>query len=325
MTGDALPHTLGLDIGGTKTAVSRLTADGRVEEVARFPTTTREATLDRAFRELRSLSAGPGTVVGVSCGGPLDAKRGLILSPPNLEGWADVAICAAIADRFHCRCFLMNDANAGALAEWWYGGGVGCHHLVFLTSGTGMGAGFILNGRLYEGASGDAGEVGHLRLDAEGPVGFGKAGSFEGFCSGGGIARHARMRLAAPGAPARWTQAPESVTTQRLAEAADQGDEFALALMRESGARLGQALALLIDVLNPERIVIGGFFPPSRHLLEPEMRRVLQQEALPGALAACQIVPASLGATIGSHAAIACALYSVGLDPRRIGGGGRNS
>jgi glucokinase len=206
----------------------------------------------------------------------------------------------------------MNDANACALAEWQFGAGRGCRHLVFLTSGTGMGAGIILNGRLYEGASGDAGEVGHLRLAHDGPVGFGKAGSFEGFCSGGGIARLAALRLGSVGTerPA-WISSEGKTTTREIAEAAKAGDSFAREILHEAGTRLGEALAVIIDTLNPERIILGGFYPHCRELFAPSMTEALTREALPHSLAACRILPAELGETIGSHGAIAVALHAI--------------
>jgi glucokinase len=295
---------IGIDIGGTKCAVSVL-RHGAVEEVDRFPTQDFAASFARFRKTVAGLAPGPDAVFGISCGGPLDAKRGLILNPPNLPGWEGTRICQQFVEVFGGRAFLMNDANASALAEWHFGAGRGCLHLVFLTAGTGMGAGLILNGRLYEGATGDAGEVGHLRLRPEGPIGFGKRGSFEGFCSGGGIARlAAEMGWSGPGP-----------TLKDIAAAAAAGDALALRVLDTAGERLGEALALLIDTLNPERIVLGGYFPRCGAFLEPAMNRVLQAEALGSALAACRILPAELGETIGSHAAVAVALHALDAWP----------
>lgn len=302
---------VGFDIGGTKCAVSRV-RDGIVEEIIRLPTgdfATTFAVLTEAAG--RVVAANP--VFGISCGGPLDATRGVILSPPNLApSWHGVDICRRLTEKFGGRAFLMNDANACALAEWRFGAGRGCRHMVFLTSGTGMGAGVILNGRLYEGASGDAGEVGHLRLATDGPVGFGKPGSFEGFCSGGGIARLAESIVRKQTkSPTAWYAADGGTTTQQIADAAKGGDPLALEVMREAGQRLGEALALIIDMLNPERIVIGGFYPHCRELLDPAMQESLAREALPQSLAACRILPAELGETIGSYGAMMIPLYAL--------------
>ena len=173
--------------------------------------------------------------------------------------------------------------------------------MVFLTHGTGMGGGLILDGRLYEGASGDAGEIGHVRMADNGPVGYGKAGSFEGFCSGGGIAKLAKGRI--PG-----LQEP---TAQQVAEAAEKGVQEAIAIMEESGMWLGRGLAVLIDILNPEMIVLGSIYMRSGHLLEKAMRRELERESLPSALRACRIVPAQLGEQTGIIAAIAVATYNI--------------
>src|SRR5690606_15592063 len=132
--------------------------------------------------------------IGISCGGPLDSRRGVILSPPNLPGWDRIPVVEVFQQAFKVPVALQNDANAGALAEWLWGAGRGSHNMIFLTFGTGMGAGLILNGQLYSGTNDLAGEVGHIRLAPDGPVGYGKAGSFEGFCSGGGIKQLATDR-----------------------------------------------------------------------------------------------------------------------------------
>ena len=295
---------IGIDIGGTKCAVS-VPRGGKVKEVDRFPTSDFKTTFARFRKTIEGLKPGKDVVFGISCGGPLDARRGIIRCPPNLPGWVDIKICAAFTKAFGGRAYLMNDANASALAEWHFGAGKGCQHMIFLTAGTGMGAGLILNGRLYEGATGDAGEVGHLRLRPDGPLGFGKRGSFEGFCSGGGIARLA--------AELGWKQ--PGVTLKDLAEAATKGDALALKVLDVAGERLGEALALLIDTLNPERIVLGGYFPRCSELLRAAMNRALAAEALPSALAGCRILPARLGETIGSHAAIAVALHALDTLP----------
>jgi glucokinase len=249
----------------------------------------------------------------VSCGGPLAPKDGVILAPPNLPpSWHGVAITRRLTERFGGEAFLMNDANACALAEWQFGAGRGTRHMIFLTSGTGLGGGLILNGELYEGATGDAGEIGHVRLRADGPVGYGKAGSAEGFYSGGGIARLAESLITQGKAPPpQWYAPGTPLTTKVIADAAKAGDVLALDIMRRAGESLGEAQAILIDLFNPERVVIGGFFPRCRELLEPGMHAALEREALPLPRAACAIVPAALGDTIGSHGAIAVALRAL--------------
>lgn len=306
-------NIIGVDIGGTKCALSVPDGADRVKEVARFDTTDVTGTRARIFAEIARLAPAGDTVFGVSCGGPLDAKRGLILSPPNLPGWDRIAICEELTTRFGGRAWLMNDANACALAEWQFGAGRGCQSMMFLTMGTGMGAGLILDGRLYEGVTGNAGEVGHLRLAPDGPVGFGKHGSFEGFCSGGGIAQIARRRVPAFAGSSLLKAGPaDKLTARAVGEAAAAGDALALAIWREVGERLGEALALFIDLLNPERVVIGSIYQRCERFIAPAMNAVIAREALPDSARDCRVVPAVLGDELGSYAAVAIARYHGG-------------
>ncbi len=299
---------IGIDIGGTKCAVVLGDEEGHVLDRFAMPTGACAPTLEALFAAVakhRDYAA-----IGVSCGSPLDAERGIIQSPPNLPGWDDVHIVDMLTERFGVPAFLRNDADAGALAEWKFGAGRGTKHMIFLTCGTGMGAGLILGGRLYAGASGAGGEVGHMRLAEIGPVGYGKAGSFEGFCSGGGIAQTgemvARMR-AQVGRPVPWDDGTP-ITAKRLAEAAYAGDEAAREVWDRTAEMLGRGVAILIDVLNPQRIVIGSIFARSGDLLRPGMERVIARECLPHAAAACEIVPAALGERIGDMAALSIAV-----------------
>lgn len=197
---------LGFDIGGTKCAITLgsnnfedridivdkevLQTDKPVYEMIELLFKTAEELLAR-----QSLLSKDITGIGISCGGPLSSKLGLILSPPNLPGWDNVPTTEMTQKRFNKPVLLQNDANACAIAEWKYGAGRGFNNIIFLTFGTGMGAGLILDGKLYSGTNDLAGEVNHLRLAEIGPVGLGKAGSFEGFCSGGGIAQLAQMKV----------------------------------------------------------------------------------------------------------------------------------
>ncbi len=304
---------IGLDIGGTKCAAVRADDEGRIESSESFPTTTREETLERLFDLVAEARPAPDTLFGVSCGGPLDSARGVILSPPNLPGWDEVPITRLLEERFGGRAWLMNDANAGALAEWMYGAARGARNVVFLTHGTGMGAGIILDGRLYEGTNDMAGEVGHVRMAAQGPVGYGKAGSFEGFTSGAGIAQLAQAKAHELGGKASFVRsAVEAVTAKDVGDAAATGDETAIAILAESAGWLGRGLAILVDILNPEVIVLGSIYGRCRRWMEGPMAQALQAEALGRSLAACRVVPAALGDAIGNYAAIAAARYRSG-------------
>jgi len=328
----------GIDIGGTKCAVSlnECTAEG-VKTLGRvqFPTplgpTAALAQLIDALGQLMTNEGVKPSAIGVSAGGPLSVQRGVLLGPPNLPGWDEVDVVTPFRERFGVPTALENDANAGALAEWYWGAGQGLRNMVFLTFGTGMGAGLILNGALYRGTTDLAGEVGHVRLAASGPLGFGKYGSFEGFCSGGGIARWARERweegkLAGDDADVTSSRlatlaSSGELTAEHVGQAALDGNALAISLLHESGRRLGQALALIVDMLNPELIVIGSIYSRLSRLLEPSMREVLKAEALPAALAACRIEPAGLGERVGDLASVAVALAA--MAPRDPAGDGR--
>lgn len=317
----------GIDIGGTKCAVSladcqsdgslpRLLDKRKIETFA-----SPEETLLRLSLLLQELllfyPKADLKAIGISCGGPLDAKRGIILSPPNLPGWDEIDCFSPFRNLFPVPIALQNDADACALAEWKWGAGRGCQNMIFLTFGTGMGAGLILNGRLYTGACSMAGELGHMRLSQTGPVGYGKSGSFEGFCSGGGIAKLGQGLAL----EAIWHGTPPSfcpdishlsqITAKAIGEAAQSGDLLAQSVFHLSGRYLGRALSFLIDLLNPECIVIGSIYGRQQSLLEPEMRRILEAECLPASLNACRILPAGLGEQVGDYAGLSIASYAL--------------
>lgn len=313
---------IGLDIGGTKCSVVYGVDNGKgveVKDKIKFPTIDVDSTIGKlkdSVREIMSrnaLAAENVWGIGVSCGGPLDSKRGIIMSPANLPGWDDVRIVDILENEFGVKSALQNDANACALAEWKYGAGMGCDNMVFLTFGTGMGAGLILDGELYSGENGNAGEVGHVRLSDFGPVGYGKSGSFEGFCSGGGIAQlaksMARERIQRGVVPDLVDAAGgiDNLTAKIVAEMAEKGDELSLEILKVTGRFLGKGLSVIIDILNPGKIVIGSVYARSGHLFSKYTQEVVAKEALSGAAEVCEVVPAALGESIGDVAALSVA------------------
>ena len=307
---------IGIDIGGTKCAVIKadITKGGelKVEKKASFKTESCEKTVEKIINKVEEML--PCRAIGISCGGPLDEKNGIIMSPPNLIGWDNVHITDILKERFNVPVSIMNDANACALAEWRFGAGRGTENMVFLTFGTGLGAGLIINGKLYSGANGNAGEVGHMRLAEDGPSGYGKSGSFEGFCSGGGIGRLAAQKAMDAIAEGRAILGCKSkddankLTAKDRADMARRGDEDAIEIYRESGRKLGLGLSYIIDALNPEAIVIGSVYQRSKELFSESMYEVLNIETLKESLGACKILPAELGDSIGDYAAISVAL-----------------
>jgi len=317
-------HIIGFDIGGTKCAVVIGKYDAAAEEIAvigkrRYATADCPAPLECLEQLCRLAEELCGELkidraslrgVGISCGGPLDARSGVILCPPNLPGWVNIPAVDIVSKRMGLPTRLENDANACAIAEWKFGAGRGTQDMVFLTFGTGMGGGIIANGQLLGGRNSLGGECGHIRIAPDGPVGFGKAGSFEGFCSGGGIGRIGRAyakEALAQGRRLPWCASEaelEGVTAKSIAEAAFAGDEDAKRIYAETGRHLGEGLSYLIDILNPECIVIGSVFARAEALLRPAMEEAIAREAIPESAAVCRVVPAKLGEAIGDIAAL---------------------
>ncbi len=313
---------LGLDIGGTKCSVVIGDNSFSIKKKIFFETRTERGymeILEDFKRHMRTLLAEFPEYnlrrIGISCGGPLDSKKGMIYSPPNLPGWDSVPITRIFSEEFGVETAVQNDANACALAEWLMGAGRGTSNMIFLTFGTGMGGGLILNGRLYSGTNDLGGEVGHIRLAKDGPVGFGKAGSFEGYCSGGGIAQLAKSVVAERLKNNQTVcfcpslDKVDDIDTKMVARAAVSGDPVAYEIIRTAAEYLGQGLAILIDILNPECIVIGSIYARNEMLFKTLIEPVLRREAIPAALDVCRIVPAQLGDSIGDYAALCVAIY----------------
>ncbi len=303
----------GFDVGGTKCAVSTgIEENGTIKLLTREEFKTPVSQQEAATRmcDMARAQAGSAKIsgIGISAGNPMDAARGMLMNPPNLPGWTDWSMTDFAAQRLSAPAVMENDANACARAEWRWGAGKGADNMVFITFGTGFGAGLILDGKLYRGRLGNAGELGHWRIAEHGPAGYGKLGSYEGFCSGGGIAQLAATvgeRYRQLGLPCAYLDGEISAKT--VAEAARKGDKASLEVFSIVATRLGQGLALVIDFLNPDRIVLGSIFARSGDLLEKGMREVLRAECLKDSYALCEIVPAMLGDHIGDYAALALA------------------
>lgn len=290
------PYILGIDIGGTKTALVLGTLQAEValrEEFktpADLPFGEAMPRLEAAIRGFLERCPESPHAISVAVGGPLDIERGILYAPPHLARWGEAHLKERLEQAFELPVFVEHDGNAGALAEFYFGAGRGKRNVIFLTMGTGLGAGLILDGAIYHGTTDAAGEVGHVRVAEDGPLEYGKAGSWEGYASGSGLAKLARLRH-----PAVFG---EGVTPAEVIQRALAGEPEALAVVRESGEWLGKGLALLVDVLNPEVIIIGTLgVVLGERVLEPA-RRLMAQEALPISARACRLVPAQLGARL---------------------------
>lgn len=309
-----MDYVVGVDLGGTK--ILTALADERGNIVARVKVDTEaargvDAVLDRLVDSVRHVANGyPLAAVGVGSPGPLDHNSGLVYHSPNL-GWRNVPLGRLLRERLALPVLVENDANCAALGEYARGAGQGFQHLVYVTVSTGVGGGLILDGRVYHGSAGGAGEIGHMNLDPLGPLcSCGRRGCLEALASGTAIAREARELVAAGGGEALRRLAPEtdSITAKVVAEAARGGDAPAQAILRNAATHLGRGLSILITLLNPAMVVVGGGVTASG----PEFLNTAREEAKRLAYAPAwervSVVPAQLGTDSGVIGAIVLAV-----------------
>ena len=315
---------LALDVGGTKLAAGVVSGDGRVRSMATIPSRSEEgpdAMIARLVALGRSMVPAAGMdlsairAIGIACGGPLDPSSGIVQEPPNLPGWHDVPIVDIVSAAFDRPTVLDNDATAGALAEWWFGAGRGgsVRDLIYLTISTGIGGGLILDGRVYRGQAENAGELGHLTVDYRGrPCGCGRRGCLEAYASGSSIARRAREALE-DGAASSLAGLP-AVTAEDVAEAAAAGDPLAARIWDETTEILGSALANILDVFNPELVVLGGGVTRAGAQLLDPVRAAALRDAMAPAARSANIILSDLGDELGVISAAAVAFDRARLE-----------
>ena len=300
------PWILGFDIGGTKTAVLAGTADGQVLARLARPSNalagfdTMWAGMVASADELIGERGQP-MAIGVCVGGPLDAERGIVHSPPNLPGWDDIPLKELLAKRFGVPTYVEHDARSGALAEWLFGAGRGATDLIYLTVGTGLGAGLIVGGQLVRGATGDSGEVGHWRMSQRGPLAYGKAGSWESFSSGAGLPRLARYLYPENAWPA-------DLKAEDLVQQSRAGDIHASRVIHASASWLGRGISQLVDLLNPEVVILGSMAVRAGDQFLPTVRSVVDRECLVRNRK-CRIVASELGERLGDVSALSAAIH----------------
>lgn len=261
---------IGIDLGGTKIRAIVTAHDGEILGEDIRPTDAedgQDAVIGRLVASARAAVAASGrpfeqmVAVGVTAPGTVDFDEGILHQPPNLPGWDAVPLGRLVRERLGRPVFLENDANAAAYGEWRYGAGKGLRHLIYLTVSTGIGGGLILNGALYRGADGAAGELGHMTVDVQGPPhNCGMVGCLEVMASGTAIARLAAEAVAAGRSPAlaRLAAGVEELTAAEVDVAAEAGDEAAREILARAARYLGVGLANYINIFNPEAIVVGG-------------------------------------------------------------------
>ena len=320
MTGKTPLVIGGIDLGATKILSVVISQRGKLLAEGLRPTGGVEgpdAVIANMIASLRQAIASSGeeqlAAIGIDAPGPVDYTRGIITSPPNLPGWHDVPLASIIAKEFGVPCVLENDANAAALAEHRWGSGRGSRHMLFLTVSSGVGGGIVIDGNLYRGASGAAGEVGHMTINAHGArCHCGRRGCLEMYASGIAIARLARRLVARrPDSPLSQLAAKQPLTARLVHQAADQGDESARELIAAAGHALGTGLASLINVFNPQVIVLDGSLTKMGDLYLGPARETAQRESFAQSWSDVRIVVGELGDRSAALGAAAVALEAM--------------
>jgi glucokinase len=313
---------VGVDLGGTNIVVGTLPEDGSALYGEVVEPTPVEAGPDAVVERMvalvrgsldatrRALGATRVDVAGVGVGapGPLDTQRGVVLLAPNL-GWHDMPLRSRIAEATGLEAVLDNDANCATLGEWWRGAARGGRFVAGLTIGTGIGGGIVLDGRIYRGASDVAGEFGHTTIDSTGRrCACGNYGCLEAYASGPNIAKRAIEELEAGRAssiPGHVGHDLRRVTAQTVYAAASAGDELALEIVRETAKFLGVGVANIMNILNPDVVVITGGVTQAGDRLFAPLRMEVGRRAFKPAVDACRIVPGALPGTAGVYGAVA--------------------
>jgi glucokinase len=301
-----------IDLGGTKIALGVVSRQYQVLARAHYPTPASagvDSVIQRIISAVEQITASANMTSSQLCGisiaaaGAIDSRRGIITLSPNLSGWRDIPLGSIIEDRLGIRTWLLNDANAAALGEHHLGAGRGVGSLIYLAIGTGIGGAIIIDGKLYTGACGGAGEIGHMTIDTNGPrCDCGNIGCLEQLAAGKAIAKEAKERLGS-GERSTLTEAVagniEDITAKEVAAAAQKGDPLAGEVINSAATYLGIGMVNLVNIFNPEMIVIGGGVAKMGDLLLNPARRVVMERAFPESVAAVRIVTTELGDDAG--------------------------
>jgi glucokinase len=299
---------LAIDLGGTKIIAAVISHQGQVMAKEYYLTLAKEgppSVIDRIFSaidhllEARNMDLSQLHSISIAAAGAIDPDQGVVTSSPNLAGWHDVPLRNIVSNKYKVKTFIINDASAGALGEYHFGAGKGVSNLIFLTVGTGIGGGIIINGRLYLGSSGSAGEIGHTTIDVNGQrCSCGNIGCLETLASGTAMAREAIRRIGC-GEKSTLTGMVEgkieNITAELVGMAAQGGDSLALEVISQAATYLGVGLVNLVNIFNPEMIIIGGGVAQMADLLLEPARQVVDERAFQLSAQAVRIVPSKLG------------------------------
>lgn len=313
-------NLFGIDIGGTKIVISLGTSDGQIVGSKRIPSHGRgpDEVMPELFAagyqllEAAGITAEQLAAIGIGAPAPADIPQGILTAPVNNPKWRDVPIRDLVANEFKTETFFDNDANAGVLAEWLFGAGIGGNDVIYLTLSTGIGGGIITNGKLVHGKGFFAGEVGHICLDPNGPeCSCGMHGCYEAFCGGVAVAKRVQTELAAqPEHPiVKYAGGKiDKIDMIAIEKAVRDGNSYAVSLWDEIILRNAQAIGAIVNIFNPDKVVLGTIAWATGELFMKPLMEKLPQYCWAQTLANCDVVPSKLKRAIGDYAGIAVAL-----------------
>ncbi|CDE91674.1 TPA: ROK family protein [Candidatus Gastranaerophilales bacterium HUM_6] len=304
---------IGIDVGGTNVKIALVDKSGKIIYSNSVPTYAKmgyEYTVNNIKQAIKDLMKETNTTakdidgIGFDFPGQVDYKTGVVKLAPNIPGWVNVPIAQMIEEEFHIPTRIDNDVRCAALGEMKFGAGQGCENFVCITVGTGIGSGLVVNGQLVRGASNAAGEIGHIKLQMKDGLicGCGDTGCLEAYASGPSIVAMAQDYIkGGKSTKFREMAAAEGgeITPYMVAKAAEAGDPVAKRIFAIVGEYIGIGLTSVINLLNPEKVIIGGGVAEAGDLLLDPIRKTIKERAMVVAGSAVEIVPAQLGNSAG--------------------------
>lgn len=305
-------YRIGVDVGGTNVKIALVDKKGEIKYPKTVPTRAEmgyEYTIGNIQQSIKDLITEAGieknSLEGIGFGfpGQIDCDNGIVRLAPNIPGWVNVPISEIMQKEFNVPVKVDNDVRCAALAELNYGAGIGCKNLICITVGTGIGSGIIINGKIVRGASNAAGEIGHIKLKMHDGLlcGCGDRGCLEAYASGPSIVAMAKEYVLG-GKSAKFREiagSVDAITPAIVAQAANEGDSVAKKIFEITGEYIGIGLTSVVNLLNPEKIVIGGGVADAGDILLEPLRKTLKSRTMPIQGAAVEVVPAQLGNTAG--------------------------
>ena len=308
-------YVIGVDLGGTKISTAISTIEGNILANVVLPTKAEEgeaAVLGRIIQSIDEVIVGASTsiseveAIGIGSPGPLDAKKGIIITTPNLP-FKNYNLVQPLKDKYNVPVYLDNDANVAAIGEYMFGAGKGKDNIVYFTVSTGVGGGAVLNGRVYRGHTSNALEIGHTTVDPNGPrCNCGNLGCLEAISSGTSIAKRGKEAVSTNVETS--LKKYENITSYEVFKEAESGDEVSKDIINNALTYLGIGVANAISTFDPEMIIIGGGVSKAGDIVFDTVKKVVNKRCFKSMAESCEIVPAGLGSDAGVMGAVALAI-----------------